>query len=281
MSLAYLSIKEYFLSDAVLPELHALWPCNAHRVSRSHHAITRVSIAYLRQFSLGDSLTPTKLAEFPLARYAAQFRFRHATLANIDGGPLDIEMRKLFGIENEHIVFVNWIRLFNPDVPQEPPRITTPLSDIGSPFYYACLLGLNSLVAPLVPPLDDINDDCGFAGNALQAASSGGHFATVRLLLDQGADVNARSSSADHDVLQATSYAGNDQVFELLLNRGAKYDWKEGSSATLCKQLHIPVVARWWTVFLWQGPTLMLWGEDGAQLLQLPRGRASSTPSSF
>jgi ankyrin repeat protein len=41
----------------------------------------------------------------------------------------------------------------------------------------------------------DVNAQGGYFGNALQAASSGGHDSVVTLLLDKGADVNAQGGS--------------------------------------------------------------------------------------
>ncbi|KDR83296.1 hypothetical protein GALMADRAFT_58158, partial [Galerina marginata CBS 339.88] len=58
-----------------------------------------------------------------------------------------------------------------------------------SPLYYASLAGFHHVLEHLV--LDaDVDAQGGIYGNALQAASSGGHETIVRLLLENGADVN-------------------------------------------------------------------------------------------
>jgi ankyrin repeat protein len=54
-------------------------------------------------------------------------------------------------------------------------------------------------------------------GNALQAASEGGDEQIVKLLLDQGADVNAQGGCYGN-ALQAASARGHEQIIKLLLD---------------------------------------------------------------
>jgi ankyrin repeat protein len=55
-------------------------------------------------------------------------------------------------------------------------------------------------------------------GNALQAASSGGHEAIVKLLLEKGADVNAQGGDYGN-ALQAASSEGHEAIVKLLLEK--------------------------------------------------------------
>jgi ankyrin repeat protein len=57
-------------------------------------------------------------------------------------------------------------------------------------------------------------------GNAIQAASIEGHEQIVKLLLNQGADVNAQGGLFGN-ALQAALEGGHEQIVKLLLNRGA------------------------------------------------------------
>ncbi|KAK4221334.1 hypothetical protein QBC38DRAFT_345793, partial [Podospora fimiseda] len=61
----------------------------------------------------------------------------------------------------------------------------------GSRLYYACFAGLIAPVRDLIGKGADVNAQGGEYGNALQAASWGGHQEIVKLPLDKGADVNA------------------------------------------------------------------------------------------
>ena len=51
-------------------------------------------------------------------------------------------------------------------------------------------------------------------GDALQAASERGHEKMVRLLLEEGADINAQDGEYGN-ALQAASYGGHEKVVEL------------------------------------------------------------------
>ena len=64
--------------------------------------------------------------------------------------------------------------------------------DIPSTLYYASSAGLLHTVQALVKNGVDVNVQEGRYGNALQAASLGGHKAIVGLLVEKGADVNAQ-----------------------------------------------------------------------------------------
>jgi hypothetical protein len=59
-------------------------------------------------------------------------------------------------------------------------------------MYYAAVSGNADVVRMLLEEGAGVNAQGGYFGNALQAASSGGHEAIVRLLLDNKADVNAQ-----------------------------------------------------------------------------------------
>ena len=92
--------------------------------------------------------------------------------------------------------YVNWIQLFDPDHPwREPgikPGIAGGLKRVASPLYYASLAGLIESVRLLLEKGPDVNAQSGRYGNALQAASSGGHDQIVQRLLEKGADSSRR-----------------------------------------------------------------------------------------
>ena len=62
----------------------------------------------------------------------------------------------------------------------------------------------------------DVNSQGGEYGNALQAATYGGHKAIVQLLLDKQADVNAQGGYYGN-ALQASAYGGHQVTMQLLL----------------------------------------------------------------
>lgn len=223
MGLAHFSIKEYLESDQIQrPGTIVKWPCGMDRLS-SNLAMARVCLAYLFQFDKSDSLSENTSEEFPLARYAAEFWTSHCQIAPYKEGTSQIEkqMRALFMHQKE--VRNNWLRLFNPDIPEEKRIVKKDADEIFTPLYYASLLGLNSPIHWLLESGVDIHGGGGFHGNTLGAASFAGFHQTVQLLLDLGANVNFRiqSDMPMPDALQAASYAGHAHVVILLLASGA------------------------------------------------------------
>lgn len=67
----------------------------------------------------------------------------------------------------------------------------------------------------------DTNDLPRVCTRYLSVACSNGNVSTVRLLLERGADVNARGGDYDCNPLEAASYEGHDGIVQLLLDYGA------------------------------------------------------------
>lgn len=80
--------------------------------------------------------------------------------------------------------------------------------------------------------LRDINEPGGMFGNLLQAASFGGSFHWVRVLLERGVDVNAVGVSGT--ALRAASLGGHDAAVRLLLDYGALLGPDEKDALEAC-----------------------------------------------
>jgi ankyrin repeat protein len=65
--------------------------------------------------------------------------------------------------------------------------------------------------------------DVGDNASALHVAAGGGHLESVRLLLDAGADVQGSGDVHKSDVIGWAARAGNEAVVNLLLERGARH----------------------------------------------------------
>ena len=85
-------------------------------------------------------------------------------------------------------------------------------------LYTASKEGFEKIVRILVEDGADINVQ-GVAGNSLYVAAQEGYQVIVRLLLDTGADVN--SQGVIGSALQAASRAGHERIVQLLLDSGA------------------------------------------------------------
>ena len=66
----------------------------------------------------------------------------------------------------------------------------------------------------------DVNAQGGEYGNALQAASDGGHEAIEKLLIEKGADVSAQGGYYGY-ALHAASLRGHEAIAKLLIEKGA------------------------------------------------------------
>ncbi|GFG10695.1 Pfs, NACHT and ankyrin domain protein [Aspergillus udagawae] len=107
----------------------------------------------------------------------------HAKPAEADK---DIQDRILNFLLLQQQAYAVWGVLFDPDWPRdENPRT---YGRMATPIYYASLAGLLYTVEMLLAKGANVNAQGGHYGNALQAASAGGHHEIVQLLLEKGAN---------------------------------------------------------------------------------------------
>lgn len=81
-------------------------------------------------------------------------------------------------------------------------------------------LGFDEVVQLLVDKQADIHAEGGDFGNALQAASLGGHKVVVKMLLDKGATSMLRVESTAMHFRQLASFGGHNAIIKLLLATG-------------------------------------------------------------
>ncbi|SLM39321.1 P-loop containing nucleoside triphosphate hydrolase [Lasallia pustulata] len=103
-------------------------------------------------------------------------------------------------------------------MPQVQEEIETTLKEKANGMFRWALLLKNGA---------DVNAQGGHHGNALQAASHGGHESVVQLLLKNEADVNAQGGKYG-SALQAASFDGHESVVQLLLRNGADVNAQGG-----------------------------------------------------
>jgi ankyrin repeat protein len=221
--LAHFSVKEYLMSKRIQDGPAAQFGIQEIPANTS---IAEICLAYLLQFDNPDSVTGQTFKEFPLARYAARFWTQHAQIAGENQDAMHSLIMELL-LSNIH-GYINCIRLFDPERPwYEEPDTTSNLMETFSPLYYMSLTGLTVSVRLLLEAGADSNAQGGVYGNALQAASFGGHDQAVQRLLEKGADVNAQGGVFDN-ALQAASLRGHNQVVQRLLEKGADVNAQGG-----------------------------------------------------
>ena len=204
LHLAHFSVKEYLLAH------------DQFKVTAASISITRTCLTYLTDISGGERELKQ---QFPMARYAAEFWTCHATLAEDHEEILRITVSFL----EDETTFQRWTCLHQADRSWA----DSPGAPRGSRLYYACLNRLRVPARDLIDKGADVNAQGGEYGNALQAASQGGHQEIVKLLLNNGADFNAQGGEYGN-ALQAASRGGHQEIVKLLLNNGADVNAKGG-----------------------------------------------------
>jgi hypothetical protein len=210
--LAHLSVKEYMLCCAV-PQF---------RISEatSHSLISKTCLAYLAQFDGQGYWDQSHLQDHPLARYAAKHWTHHGLCGDVDSevGHQQLALN-LFRCDD---VFRNWNEIRDSDE-------LLPKFKAAEPICCASGVGLTEVVRVLLKDGADVNAEEDMYGNALQAASLGGHEAIVKILLQNSADIDAQGGWND-SALRAASSFGHEAIVKMLLEHGADAN-AHGSSA--------------------------------------------------
>ncbi|KAI0264851.1 hypothetical protein BC834DRAFT_843821 [Gloeopeniophorella convolvens] len=161
-----------------------------------------------------EQSTPTDSERHQL-QYAADFWDEHARFEDVSMSLLK-PMKHLFDPTKPH--FASWARI-------REPRQRQP----GTLLYFAALCGLLPIVEHILASgSPDINARGGQRNTALHAALKECSPTVIRLLLDRGADVNARSSYYYGSALQAAASKGKLDIVQLLLDRGADVNAQDG-----------------------------------------------------
>jgi hypothetical protein len=221
IALAHYSVKEYLVSDRI--KQGSAKQYIMHKVE-CHNAITKGSLKYLIQPE--QPLSKKVLEESALARYSAEFWSSH--LRKTGDEMEQVSQLAMSLMATKEPAYLTWIQLYDPDRPwKKQPDLGKGLDRVPMPLYYAAELGLSRITRLLLDEGAEINAQGGRFGNALQAASYGGHEQVVKTLLDKGAEVNGQGGRLGN-ALQAASLRGHEQVVKTLLDKGAEVNAQGG-----------------------------------------------------
>ena len=187
---------------------------------QSHTVISQICLAYLLQFNTSEPLDRNLDVSSPLAAYAAEHWIVHAHL----GSKSESESSSIFALimkllTDEKNAFVNWVQIH--DIDRHEIDLQRQRDEIAKPLYYASLAGLTKALYVLWEMRADVNAQGGLYGNALQAASYGGHEEITKQLIQKGTDVHAQGGLYGN-ALQAASCP------KLLLEKGADVNVQGG-----------------------------------------------------
>lgn len=216
LSLAHFSVKEYLISDRFQQDDRMKDVRLDFLETNARASIVKVCVTYLlglealintnqgadideyynRMLSEGGQMTFRR--DYPMAQYSAQYWPEHARLANDIG-----EVKSLiWDLMKSAAYKMNWSLHDNSTV--FPPTL-----------YYASGVGLSWLVEGLLEDGADVKAE-GDDGTALNVAADCGHDDIVRLLLQAGADADARNKYGEAPLHTATS-RGSGRIVQWLL----------------------------------------------------------------
>lgn len=228
LRLAHFSVKEYLISDRLkkTPMYHYhITPISAN-VSMAQTCLT-----YLLHFQSPTVLTAEFDHEFPFIRYAAEFWPWHYRNITNDADREVVDSLGFHLVKTRNYCFINWLRIFNPDKTFDL-DVNLETTRIPSPLYYMSYLGVSGVVQLLLNQKVDVNAQGGSFVYALSAASLLGHEQVARLLLENGANPNAKGDFLHGHALSAASSNGHEKMVKLLLEKGANVNAKGGFFGT-------------------------------------------------
>ncbi|KAI0249056.1 hypothetical protein BJV78DRAFT_1284306 [Lactifluus subvellereus] len=216
---SHFSVKEFLTSDRLAAS-------NDGNISRyhiplgpAHTILVQACLTVLLQ--LDNRTDKTRLGTFPLAFYAAQHWVDHAKFGSV---ALEVgdAMERLFDPKKSHIAAWTWIHdRYSDNYRKSMDKLDEHPSSTGAtPLYYAALCGFTELAKQLIiTHAEDVNVQCGWRETPLYGAFRGGQLECMRLLLEHGADTEARI--AEDSVLHLASRDGQVEVVRLLLQHNA------------------------------------------------------------
>lgn len=161
---------------------------------------------------------PQSTSSITLLEYAAEFWHKHlqAAGADLEEKVLDLAYKYITGDQRRIQACRKFYDIDGGPSASQAAGISEPLA----PLYHAALTGSVPLTVRILCDHPHLDAFCGRYGTALQAASACGHTDVINILLDAGADVNAKLKQ-HASALQVAAMAGHTAVVHQLLAAGA------------------------------------------------------------
>ena len=241
---AHFSVKEYLMSVQLAEAKDTISRYHI-SMSAAHTIVARACLGVL--LHLDDNVTKDSLEKFPLAEYAAEHWVEHARFEDVSLTVQD-GMKRLFDPSNSYLSI--WVWLCDPkDTTNQSERSERPGKASATPLHYAALCGICDVVKFLILERSQDVNARGFdtKETPLLVASRNGHADVARLLLEHGADADARYGDNDSNptpLLLATEN-GYVEVARILLEYHADTEarailgWSPLTVASLFVQVEI------------------------------------------
>jgi ankyrin repeat protein len=227
---SHFSVKEFLTSSRLAESSDII--LHRYHVSMTHAHTLAAQACLGMLLHLDKNITRDDLEKFPLAEYAAEHWVDHVRFEDVSGKVED-GMKLLFDPSKFH--FAVWLWIHDPEDPywRRDRREERPSQPRGSPLHYAALCGLDAIVKFLVIERSQDVHCRGFQDNwtALHLACRRGHVGVACILLDNGADAEARDRHKSTP-LHLASGGGHVGVVRVLLDRGTDTAAKDEENIT-------------------------------------------------
>ena len=214
---AHFSVKEYLTSERLAKAKNTISRFHV-STTPAHTIVAQACMGVLLQ--LDDDITEDSLKAFPLAEYAAKHWVDHARFKNVSS-KLQDGMNRLFDPSKCHLSV--WVWIYDPERPRHLRwRFESPAAPRATPLHYAAFCGLHDIATFLIVEHSQDVNARGFDAeeSPLHVSSRQGHVEVARVLLEHGADTEARDND-DFSPLEQAAYEGHIELVQILLEHGA------------------------------------------------------------
>jgi hypothetical protein len=216
---SHFSVKEFLTADRLAGPIRDVSRYHI-RLEAAHTILAQACLGVLLR--LDDRVDRDSIESFPSARYAAQYWVTHAQVENVSSRIRE-GMECLFDADRPH--FATWIWIHNEDGPSWEKSMSTmhPEEPEAVPLYHAAMFGLRDLAEHLITEHPEhVNARGGRHETPMHAAADAGHANIISLLIEHGADMEARSTSINGGTpLDLAARGRRLEVGQCLLDRGA------------------------------------------------------------
>jgi ankyrin repeat protein len=214
----HFSVKEYLTSERLAATKDTISSYHVSMTS-AHTTLAQACLGVL--LHLDESVTGDSLEHFPLSKYASRHWVDHARFANVASIVHD-GIKCLFDPSKSHLSV--WVWIYDPEDNQsrylhsERPQMT---SLRATPLHYAAFCGMHDVVTFLiVEHSQDVNARAfDMSETPLHVASRRGHVKLAQVLLEHGADTEARNGVKDTPLLLASRKGHVELVRDLLKHK--------------------------------------------------------------
>ena len=225
---SHFSVKEFLTEDRLVEPIRDVSRYHI-RLEDAHTILAQACVGVLLR--LDDRVDLDSIKGFPLARYAAQYWVTHARVENVLHR-IKEGMECLFDADKPH--FKTWIWIYNEDQLDSSMSTMHPEKPAVVPLYHAAMFGLRDLAEHLITKHPEhVNARGGSHETPMHVAAQAGHANIISLLIDHGADMEARSGTINGGTpLNRAAWYGRLKIGQYLLDRGADINGRDSEHHT-------------------------------------------------